>query len=114
MALTASAPQQPQHKVVYILKLEQMNYYIGATENLARRMRQHSSGHGAAWTKRHPPVEIVASSDPVAHWEQLEHEVTIRAMAKCGWTNVRGGPWTKREMEAPPTALATQKTEVSD
>lgn len=114
MSQANSAGRKRQLKVVYILRLENENYYIGATEDLDRRMRQHSSGGGAAWTTQHPPIEVVASSSPVAHWERLEREVTIRVMARYGWTNVRGGPWTKREMESPPNDLAAGIAEVSN
>lgn len=114
MAHAVSAFNQPQPKTVYILRLQGANYYVGATDNLERRMRQHTSGRGAAWTKRHSPIKTVASSDPVSHWKQLEREVTIQVMATYGWAKVRGGPWTKREMETPPTPLAMRKKEVSD
>lgn len=113
MAHAATATRQPQRKAVYILRLEGENYYVGATGDLDHRLEKHISGQGAAWTRRHPPIELTASSEAVTHWQQLEREVTLQMMDRYGWSNVRGGPWTKRELDSPPTALddRTQETE---
>lgn len=113
MNQTISALQQSQRKVIYVLRLEAKRYYVGATGDLERRLNQHTSGQGAVWTERYPPVELAASSDPVANWKELEREVTLRVMAKYGWSRVRGGPWTQRELGSPPSDLEDREQEVT-
>lgn len=44
---------------MYILKCANNKYYTGSTKNLERRLRQHQTGQGANFTKKHLPVELV-------------------------------------------------------
>ena len=34
-------------------------FYTGSTKNLERRLKQHQSGQGANFTKKHLPVELI-------------------------------------------------------
>ena len=45
--------------LVYCLKLENENYYIGITYNFNLRYAQHECGEGAKWTRRHKPIGVV-------------------------------------------------------
>lgn len=102
---TATAKASTDSKSVYILALEAGKYYVGATSDLNRRIRSHRQGNGAKWTQRYSVIEIAAASHDVMDWKAVEKEVTLRMMAKYGWENVRGGPWTQTDLSAPPTAL---------
>ena len=44
---------------MYILKCANNTYYTGSTKNLDLRIKQHQSGEGANYTKKHLPVELV-------------------------------------------------------
>lgn len=44
---------------LYILKCANGKYYTGSTRDLERRLKQHQSGTGANYTKKHGPVELV-------------------------------------------------------
>ena len=44
---------------MYILKCSNDLYYTGSTKNLKRRLKQHQSGHGANFTKKYLPIELV-------------------------------------------------------
>jgi predicted GIY-YIG superfamily endonuclease len=44
--------------LVYHLKLEEDNHYVGITYNLNQRYAQHISGNGAKWTKLHKPISV--------------------------------------------------------
>lgn len=44
---------------MYILKCANDMFYTGSTRNLERRLKQHQSGQGANFTKKHLPVELV-------------------------------------------------------
>ena len=113
MTRVATATGSRHEKTVYILRLEGGNYYVGATSDLNRRLEQHRRGNGAAWTKKHPVVELAASSDPVRNWWALEREVTLRMMRKYHWRNVRGAGWTERQLSSPPAALRADATEAN-
>ena len=44
---------------MYILKCANNHYYVGSTDNLEIRIKQHQNGEGANYTKKHLPVELV-------------------------------------------------------
>ena len=44
---------------MYILECGNGAYYTGSTNNLELRLKQHQSGDGANFTKKHLPVELV-------------------------------------------------------
>lgn len=93
---------------MYILELENNNYYVGITRNgLENRIEQHFAGNGAKWTKKHPPVSIhdyyMFNMD--FDIELLEDVITLRLMAEKGWENVRGGSWCIVDMDKPPRKL---------
>ena len=44
---------------MYILECANGSYYCGSTNNLERRLRQHQSGRGANYTRKHGPVRLV-------------------------------------------------------
>ena len=44
---------------VYILKCNNNAYYTGHTDNIAKRIAEHQSGNGGAYTASHLPVELV-------------------------------------------------------
>jgi predicted GIY-YIG superfamily endonuclease len=45
-------------KVVYSLNLKGGNKYVGKTDDIERRLRQHFGGAGSRWTRRHEPVSV--------------------------------------------------------
>ena len=44
---------------VYILQCIDGSFYTGYTKNVDQRMRQHSCGKGARYTRMHKPQEVV-------------------------------------------------------
>lgn len=50
--------RKPQPTVVYTLNCQHGRKYVGMTNNLNRRYRQHSTGTGAKWTKKYKPTSI--------------------------------------------------------
>jgi predicted GIY-YIG superfamily endonuclease len=40
---------------IYILKLQNNKYYIGKTNDINSRYKQHLCGSGSAWTKKYRP-----------------------------------------------------------
>ena len=62
--MDTSLPPPGQH-CVYALVCEDGSIYIGWTNDLGRRFRQHQAGTAARWTKKHKPVRIL-HYEPVA------------------------------------------------
>jgi len=92
-------------KTLYVLRLEgkihsgEDAWYVGVTENLERRLKQHFDGKGARWTEENPPKECVLVVEEVDKY--AETELTLELMTLHGWKHVRGGPWTKVNLSKP-------------
>lgn len=79
-------------EVIYVLKLKNGKYYIGKTQNIEKRINDHFSGNGSAWTKRFKPVSLVEKFDVKSKYD--EDNTTKTYMQKYGIKNVRGGSYT--------------------
>lgn len=83
---------------IYVLRLENGKYYVGQTNDLQRRFRNHlSKSSGAEWTRLHRPIEILSRfrtglNDPDLAL-RYENERTLRCIEEFGWKNVRGGDY---------------------
>lgn len=88
-----------QQGFVYVLQLEQENYYIGQSLDLSRRIGEHFLGtfldEGARWTKAHNPIKVLQLF-PITDVHKIndyERMVTIAYMSKFGTDKVRGAGW---------------------
>ena len=81
------------YSCVYVLKLENENWYVGITYNLNLRMAQHWSGNGAKWTKLHKPISIEKVIYPAS--TEIENQTTLELMEQYGKEKVRGGNYCK-------------------
>lgn len=86
---------------VYVLRLEDGKFYVGASQDFHQRLNNHSS----AWTEEFEPVEVVDVFPAKDDLHELEREVTLMVMEEHGWENVRGAGWTQVNMSNPPRAL---------
>lgn len=66
---------------MYILRCANGNYYTGSTKYLELRMRQHWSGQGANYTRKHPPKAIVY----VELFERIDHAFRKEKQVQ-GWS----------------------------
>ena len=48
---------------IYILECRDGTYYVGSTVDLERRLAQHESGEGAAYTRRRRPVRLAYAAE---------------------------------------------------
>ena len=79
---------------LYILKCKNNKYYIGTTTlNTTKRLTQHMSGRGSAWTKKHPPLWIEKEITNCDKYD--EDKWTKIYMDKYGIDNVRGGSYSQ-------------------
>jgi predicted GIY-YIG superfamily endonuclease len=82
--------------IIYVLKLEHGNYYVGQTTNLKRRLKEHNDGRrGSDWTRLHKLVHHIESIDSKMIDSKkaaiLENEIVLKYMGMYGWKKVRGG-----------------------
>ena len=85
---------------IYALQLESNKFYIGKTsrnEGVDVRFQEHKSGRGSEWTKLYKPVSIIQSYEHDSSFE--EDVLTKKYMIKYGIENVRGGSYTKIELD---------------
>jgi len=96
---------------LYVLELEGGAYYVGLTDNVDRRFRQHANGKGAEWTKVHKPVRLKFSirtgMRDARQAEALEDEATVILMMEHGVERVRGGHFSNVDLPAAEYALRT-------
>ena len=81
---------------LYVLKLEQGNYYVGKTEDLDRRIAQHMDGHGSAWTRKYKPISVIEKIKNASHFD--EDSKTEEYMSKYGVDKVRGGSYIETNL----------------
>ena len=88
---------------IYALQLEQGKYYIGKTnrfegfDGVQLCFQEHLEGRGLEWTKKYYPISIIESYE---HYSPFEEDVlTKKYMMKYGIENVRGGSYTKIDLE---------------
>ena len=91
---------------VYMLRCADGTLYVGSTLDLDRRLAQHQSGEGAAYTRRRRPVELFWSQqmdriDDAFAWEKRmqgwSHAKRV-AYAEGGVDAVKG--WSARQRKS--------------
>ena len=65
---------------MYILECSNGQYYVGSTQDLDLRLKQHQAGEGCVFTKKHLPVKLV-------YYEKFQriHEAFAREHQVKGW-----------------------------
>lgn len=78
---------------IYVLKLENNKYYVGKTTDVFRRLEDHTSGEGSAWTSIHPPIGV---EKIIENCDVYDEDKWVKVMmAKYGIDNVRGGTYSQ-------------------
>jgi len=95
---------RPGKWFVYALECDNRSIYIGQTRDVEERWKEHATGRGAEWTRKHPPVKLV-------HWEEfdlIEAAVKREKELKTGF----GRKWLKREYAAGRTRQAGEPASI--
>lgn len=66
----------------YILQCADQSYYTGSTTDLARRLEEHQSGHGARYTHSRRPVKLVWSQAARSRHKAQQREAKIKALPR--------------------------------
>ncbi len=67
---------------VYIVRCADGTLYTGATNNLARRLREHNLGIGAKYTRVRRPVSLIAIEVALTRSEALQLEYKVKRQSK--------------------------------
>lgn len=94
-------------KTLYVLFLEHNKYYIGTTYDLINRTNDHKEGNGSEWTKMYKYIKTVEIVRDVDDFDEDKY-VKIY-MAKYGIDNVRGGSYSKIELDEETKKLLTKE-----
>jgi putative endonuclease len=70
--------------IVYILHCSDGSYYCGSTNNIKRRLNDHSLGIAAVWTKKKLPVKLVYKEVQNNLLDARRREKQIQ-----GWTRIK-------------------------
>jgi predicted GIY-YIG superfamily endonuclease len=67
---------------LYILKCNDRSLYTGITKDLERRIKMHSEGKGARYTRTRLPLEMVYQETCKNRTEALVRECAVKALPK--------------------------------
>jgi hypothetical protein len=81
---------------VYILLCENNKYYVGKTEHLHQRIKDHFDGIGSEWTRQYQPLKVW---DIIPNCDEFdEGKYTRKYMSVYGIDNVRGDIFCQIEL----------------
>jgi len=83
---------------IYVLRLEGGRYYIGKSNDITKRYKEHLNGSGSAWTRKYKPISLVRTIPNASPFD--EDKWTKEYMSIFGIQNVRGGSYVQLELEA--------------
>ena len=81
---------------IYVLRLQYGMYYVGKSDNVMNRYKQHLKGYGSAWTRKYKPISLEKTIENVSSFE--EDKITKEYMSKYGIDKVRGGSYVEIEL----------------
>ena len=67
---------------VYILRCGDGSLYTGIAKDVHARVKQHSEGKGATYTRTRLPVQLLYRQEGLTHSEALIREARIKTMSR--------------------------------
>jgi predicted GIY-YIG superfamily endonuclease len=67
---------------VYILRCGDGSLYTGIAKDVRARVKQHSEGRGASYTRSRLPVKLLYQQEGLTHSKALIREAEIKAMPR--------------------------------
>jgi predicted GIY-YIG superfamily endonuclease len=68
---------------VYVLRCGDGSLYTGIAKDVQARVKQHSEGRGAIYTRTRLPVKLIYQQDGLTHSKALIREAHIKAMPRA-------------------------------
>lgn len=66
---------------VYMILCRDGSFYLGSTNNLAKRFLAHTAGHGGSYTRSHQPVKIVYTEELPDKSAALRREHALKQLS---------------------------------
>jgi len=80
---------------LYLLELADHKYYVGQSDDPEFRFLEHFGSRGSKWTRLNKPLRVAKiqklTVESVNEAMLYENWMTLQAMERYGWENVRGG-----------------------
>ena len=67
---------------VYILRCGDGSLYTGIAKDVRARIKQHSEGRGAPYTRTRLPIKLLYQQEGLTHSEALIREAKIKALPR--------------------------------
>lgn len=67
---------------VYVLRCGDGSLYTGIAKDVVRRIEQHNTGKGAAYTRTRRPVRLIHQENGLTQGKALVREAEIKAMPR--------------------------------
>jgi predicted GIY-YIG superfamily endonuclease len=81
--------------ILYILECADGSFYIGHTDDLDRRMEQHDTGLGCAYTASRRPVKLIHTEAFETRYEALTMERKLKGWSRAKKLAYMAGDWDK-------------------
>lgn len=73
---------EPKPWLVYGLECSDGTYYIGATNDLERRLSKHNAGKASAYTRSRMPVRVIWSEVVGSKSDALKREAGLKKLSR--------------------------------
>jgi tRNA/rRNA methyltransferase len=80
---------------VYMLRCADGSYYVGHTDELARRVAQHEAGELPGYTNERRPVKLVWQQETATREEALAAELRIKGWSRAKKEALISGDWDR-------------------
>jgi len=80
---------------VYLLECADGSYYVGHTDDLARRMAQHDAGEIEGYTQERRPVRLMWSQETAMREEALAAEMRLKGWSRAKKQALIAGDWER-------------------
>jgi len=67
----------------YLLRCSNGSYYVGRTDDVARRLEEHNSGKGAEHTRKYRPVHLLYTEPSDSEAEAICREMQIKHWSRA-------------------------------
>ncbi|MBI9108908.1 MAG: N-6 DNA methylase [Spirochaetales bacterium] len=102
---------KPGEFYVYVIKCDDESLYIGQTDNIPRRWKEHVTGKGAEWTKTHRPIYIPHYEIFTSREDAVAREKELKTTTGRRWINKQIEQGTARQAGGIP--FETKMSELS-
>ena len=84
---------------IYILELEDNKYYVGKTNNIVQRWKDHIAGKASYWTSQYKPISIIKVIEDCEDDKVFNEDKYVKEyMLLYGIDNVRGGYYNQYKL----------------